>query len=179
MNTSLKLRLTAALTMLVAAVALAACGSSSDSTTTSASGGETVATASVGSAGDVLVGADGRTLYTPAQEASGKIECVGSCAKIWIPVTSTGAPTAAPEVGAKLTTIKRPDGTMQVAADGAPLYTFSEDTGAGSANGNGVSDSFNGKSFTWAVIPTGNGSAGTGSTPPSTTTTQGSSGYSY
>ena len=181
MNTSLKLRLTAVLTLLVAAVALAACGSNSDSSTTattaSASGGETVGTASVGGAGDVLVDANGLTLYTPAEEAGGKIECVGACTKIWLPLTASGTPTAAPGVDAKLTTIKRPDGTMQVAADGAPLYTFTEDTGAGSAAGNGFSDSFDGNDFTWAAV----GVSGTASSPPSTstTTTQTGGGYSY
>ena len=63
---------------------------------------------------------------------------------------------------------------MQVTFEGHPLYTFAEDTKAGSVSGNGVSDSFGGKSFTWHVASTGHvstnsssGSSNTGSTSSS------------
>jgi predicted lipoprotein with Yx(FWY)xxD motif len=81
------------------AFALAACGDNSDdnggATAAMGSGGETVSVESLRDAGDVLVDNDGAALYTPDQEANGKILCASAdCTAIWKPVTvSGGSPT--------------------------------------------------------------------------------------
>ena len=77
--------------LVIAALALSACGSNGDSTTATpaaGTGGETVMTASVDGAGTVLVDAKGDALYSPSQEANGMIHCTGSCEQIWKPVTA-------------------------------------------------------------------------------------------
>jgi predicted lipoprotein with Yx(FWY)xxD motif len=108
----------------------------------------------VDGAGTVLVDASGDALYSSSQEANGVIRCTGSCAQIWEPVTASGAPTGSADVTGKLGTVKRPDGPEQVTLDGAPLYTFAEDS-PGQVNGDGFRDTFGGKDFTWHVITVG------------------------
>ena len=111
----------------------------------------------------------GQALYSPDQEANGKILCTGACTSFWTPLAADGTPTAAAGV-AQLGVIDRPDGTKQVTADGKPLYTFTEDS-PGQVNGNGFSDAFGSQHFTWhAVLASGMaaGSApGNGPTRPS------------
>jgi predicted lipoprotein with Yx(FWY)xxD motif len=167
-----------------AVVGISACGGSDNngsSTTASAgssAGGETVSVATVSGTGAVLVDASGMALYSPDQEAGGTIKCTGSCEAIWKPLTVSGSakPTASADVSGTLATVNRPDGSEQVTLDGAPLYTFSEDGGAGQVTGDGVSDSFGGQSFTWHVV-TASGAAGAGTT--STTSSSSSGGYGY
>ncbi len=152
-------------TLVITALALAACGSSDDTTASTAAGSTPTG---------VLVDANGDALYSPSQEASGMIKCTGSCEQIWKPVTPESAP-ASGDVTGKLGTVKRPDGSEQVTVDGAPLYTFAEDS-PGQATGDGVQDSFDGKDFTWHVI-TADGAA-----PQDESTTSSSSsggGYEY
>jgi predicted lipoprotein with Yx(FWY)xxD motif len=166
-----------------AAVALAACGSSDNGSTATAattpSGNDTVSMMTVDGAGSVLVDSQGNALYTPDQEASGKIMCTGECNAVWMPLTAGNTkPTAASNVSGKLGTVKRPDGSTQVTLDGKPLYTFTEDGGPGNVTGDGVTDSFGGQSFTWHVIgDTGSSSSGGGS--GTTTQSSSSGGYSY
>jgi hypothetical protein len=64
-----------------------------------------------------------------------------------------------------LGSLTRPDGTTQVTFDQHPLYTYSQDTAPGQANGQGVDG-------TWFVLKA---SSTTGTTVPSTT--QGGGGY--
>ena len=163
-----------------AALILAACGSSgsgASSSTASGSGAGTVALKQVGGVGDVLVDASGQALYSPDQEANGKVLCTGACTAFWTPLAAEGMPTAAPGV-AQLGVIDRPDGSQQVTANGKPLYTFAEDS-PGQVKGNGFSDNFDSQHFTWhAVLALG---ATASSTPGSGTTPAGgtSSGYGY
>ncbi len=176
MNTFARPAALSALPLAIAALAVSACGSNGDTTSSSApaaAGGETVATATVDGVGTVVVDANGDALYSPDQEANGTIQCTGSCEQVWIPLTASGTPTASPDVTGKLGTVKRPDGTEQVTLDGAPLYTFAEDS-PGQATGDGAQDSFGGTDFTWHVITVG-------TAPSDQTTTTGSSpgGYSY
>jgi predicted lipoprotein with Yx(FWY)xxD motif len=167
---------------LVAALVLVACGGSDDTTDSpsaeAATGtNETVAMSEIAGAGEVLVDGDGNALYTPDEESNGNIICTGACESEWIPLTVSGSskPTAAADVSGQLATVKRPDGSEQVTLDGAPLYTFVDDGGPGQVTGDGFSDEFGGKQFTWHVVRP----AGASAPAPETTTTEPSGGYSY
>jgi predicted lipoprotein with Yx(FWY)xxD motif len=168
---------------LVAALGLVACGGSDDSTDpattsdTGTSGSDTVALASISGAGEVLVDSAGNALYTPDEEANGKIKCTGACESEWIPLTVSGSsqPTASDEVDGEVGTVKRPDGGEQVTLDGAPLYTFADDGGPGQVTGDGFSDEFDGQRFTWHVVRP----AGASAPAPETTTTESGGAYSY
>jgi predicted lipoprotein with Yx(FWY)xxD motif len=137
-------------------------------------GGETVAVSDMGGAGTVLVDSRGNALYSPEQEANGKILCTGSCESEWMPLTASGSskPTGSADVTGKVGTIKRPDGTEQVTVDGAPLYTFAEDGGPGQVTGDGFADQFDGNNFTWHVVRA-DGSTSDSSQAGSTTTGSG------
>ncbi|HEY7147249.1 MAG TPA: hypothetical protein VH637_23630 [Streptosporangiaceae bacterium] len=95
--------------------------------------GATLRTVKIGGV-DVLVNADGLTLYWFAPDTSTSSKCFGSCAVYWPPVS--GSPAAGPGVTGKLGTIKRPGGGLQATYDGHPLYTYIGDRGPGQANGN-------------------------------------------
>ena len=150
------------------ALALSACGGSTSHQ--AKSGGaprtDTVSLASVSGVGKVLVNSKGFALYSPAQEKGGMIRCTGSCVSIWLPLTTKGNPSAS--AGLHLGTVMRPDGKTQVTYKGKPLYLFAEDTSPKSVSGNGVSDNFGGKSFTWHVASPGK----------TTTVSSGGGGYS-
>ena len=87
-------------------------------------------------AGDVLADAKGMTLYTYDKDKSGESACTGKCAEAWPPAVAK----AGDKPSGDFTTIKRPDGTMQWARDGKPLYTFQGDKKAGDATGDGKGD---------------------------------------
>ncbi len=144
-----------------ASLALAACGGggSSDSAAP-ATAGTTVAIKSIDGIGDVLVDPGGKALYSSDVEADGKVRCTGACTSFWTPLTTDSAkPTASADAG-KLGVVKRPDGASQVTVDGKPLYTFTEDA-PGKVAGNGFSDAFDGRHFTWSAVLAGGKSAGT------------------
>ena len=97
--------------------------------------GGTLKTASIGGV-TVLTNASGFTLYWFAPDTATRSACYGTCAGYWPPVT--GTPSAGPGITGKLGTIKRSDGTTQVAYNGHPLYTYVGDTAPGQAFGNGI-----------------------------------------
>lgn len=139
---------------------LAACGSNGSGSSASGSGSGSgsagtaeVSTSDVSGVGTVLVNSSGKTLYTNNQETGGgTLKCTGSCLDFWMPAQDTGTmPTNIQGLG----TITRSDnGEKQLTLDGAPLYTFTLDTSAGSAKGNDFQDSFGGTSFTWEAATT-------------------------
>lgn len=148
---------------------LAAACSSASTTSASAVGtnNDTVSVRQVPGVGSIYTDPSGMALYTPAQEATGKISCIGACTSVWIPLAApaNGSATQAPGVHGTVGVISRPDGTSQVTLNGAPLYRFYQDTAAGTANGNGISDSFGGANFTWHVAaPQGTTTANMNST---------------
>jgi predicted lipoprotein with Yx(FWY)xxD motif len=161
-----------------AAVSLSACGSSSSGSSSSGSGAskpaaaaDTVSLKSVSGVGTVLVDSKGFALYSPTQEQSGTIRCTGSCIAVWVPLTlaqGVSSPTASSSLMTKLGTVMRPDGKSQVSFDGKPLYRFVPDGSPGKVTGNGASDQFDGRSFTWHVV-----SSGKTQTTTTTTTTKG------
>jgi predicted lipoprotein with Yx(FWY)xxD motif len=179
-------RLPTSAAIVAAALALGACGSSgndngSSSSATPASGSNTVSVEHVDGVGDVLFDQSGMALYTPEQEANGKVLCMDSCLAFWKPLEpGSGTPTSEAGVG-RLAVITRPDGTKQVTDDGKPLYTFTEDS-KGEVTGNDFSDDFNGQAFTWHAalsdqMSTGSSSGSTGGGSPSTSSGNSSSPY--
>ena len=147
---------------LAVALGVSGCASSGSGTSEGARSGAMVSAQNVSGVGDVLVNTDGHTLYFADQETSGNIYCTGACLKFWTPLTvaSGTTPTAGSGVSGNLATINRPDGKAQVTYDGKPLYTFSLDTAAGKAQGNGFKDAFDGTQFMWhAAAVTGAASA--------------------
>jgi predicted lipoprotein with Yx(FWY)xxD motif len=135
-------------------LAAAACGGGGDPAATGASAarGATVSTARIDGVGTVLVDAQGAALYAANEEAHGTVLCTGACTTIWQPLAAgAGSPAGNDGLGGRLGVRERPDGTRQVTFDGRPLYRFLEDPASGSVTGNGVSDSFDGRSFTWHV----------------------------
>lgn len=109
-------------------------------TATAAPAGVSVGTGSTTSAGTVLVDAQGRTLYRFTAEASGSIACTGSCVSIWRPLVLPQGQQVSPQgsLPGHFASMARPEGTEQVTYNGWPLYTYSGDTAAGQATGNGV-----------------------------------------
>jgi predicted lipoprotein with Yx(FWY)xxD motif len=109
-------------------------------TTAASSGSASVSLATVGGNGQVLVDAKGMSLYMFTKDSAGTSACSAACATNWPPAVATGTPTAGAGLDAsKLSTITRDDGTMQLAYNGHPLYTFAADSAAGQASGQGVS----------------------------------------
>jgi predicted lipoprotein with Yx(FWY)xxD motif len=134
-----------------ASLALAACGGSSYSAgsssksnaaaTSASSAGAVVKTAANSTLGaTVLTNAGGMTLYRLSGERAGSLICTSaSCLQIWHPLNPPA--TGSPSTGvASLATIKRPDGSEQVAYKGQPLYTFGQDRQPGDVGGQGLKD---------------------------------------
>jgi predicted lipoprotein with Yx(FWY)xxD motif len=71
------------------------------------------------------------TLYTYAKDGPGKPTCVDACAQAWPPAL---APKNAKPF-APWSVVKRPDGAMQWALGGKPLYTSAKDVDPGSVHG--------------------------------------------
>ncbi len=147
----------AALTVAVAALALAACGSSSKpassgtapttaaaptteaptTTTAAAAGKTTVATAMNAKIGkNILVDSTGMTLYVwDNDKTAGTSSCTGQCAAAWPPLKVTGTPTYGTGLtGSMFSTIAG----GQLAVNGKPLYRWINDKAAGDATGQGV-----------------------------------------
>jgi predicted lipoprotein with Yx(FWY)xxD motif len=94
----------------------------------------------------ILVNRRGLTLYHLSVERKGHFICTSSaCLAEWHPLVVARGTTP---TGAKsLSTVKRPDGRLQVAYKGGPLYTFAGDHKPGDMNGNGFNDV-----GTWHVV---------------------------
>src|SRR2546423_13442626 len=127
---------------LLVPLALAACGTAATGYGggTAPSSQSTPATISVhaSSLGQILVDANGKTLYLFEADTSAQSPCSGACAQAWPPVTTNGAPKAAGGASASLLgTTARSDGTTQVTYSGHPLYSFISDTKPGDTNGEG------------------------------------------
>lgn len=147
------------------ALTLAACGGSARSSHPSPGGAQR------GGASGVLVDGAGMALYTPDGESAANVRCTGPCAAIWKPLRPGAAKLAGSAV------ITRPDGSKQVAIAGKPLYTFVQDA-PGSVTGNGASDMFGARQFTWHVVKAAGRTAATPSSPSPGQSTSPSRGYS-
>ncbi|GAB2821726.1 hypothetical protein GCM10027276_24740 [Comamonas piscis] len=121
----------AVLAIPLSAVLLTACGSMHHKDQKDAA-----ASTPVRSADGVLVGPDGRTLYTFTKDSagSGASTCYQQCATNWppLPVASGAKP-----IG-DFSIIQRTDNTQQWAYKGWPLYYFAKDSQAGDKRGDGM-----------------------------------------
>jgi predicted lipoprotein with Yx(FWY)xxD motif len=131
----------------------------------------------------VVVNAQGRTLYALSPETSKHLLCKSSeCFKRWPPVTVPSRKTklqAGPGVHGRLGILHRSEGMLQLTLGGRPLYRYARDHAKGDANGEGI-ESFGG---TWhAVSASSTTTPGPSSTPPmapTTPTTPTTPGYGY
>lgn len=99
--------------------------------------------ASSGAVGPYLTGAKGATLYTFKPDSANTSTCVeAACVGTWPPLTVPAADsvTAGAGVTGALTTFARPDGSLQVAYNGRPLYYYTGDAYPGDTNGQGRAD---------------------------------------
>jgi predicted lipoprotein with Yx(FWY)xxD motif len=125
------------------ALALAGCGSSNKASASArpmASNGQpaTLGVAS-GDLGNILVDAQGRTLYLFQKDSGTTSACIGSCATFWPPLTAIGTPTVGSGANASLiATSNRSDGKSQVVYNGHPVYLYTGDHTAGDTTGQGL-----------------------------------------
>ena len=97
----------------------------------------------------ILVDGKGMTVYLFVADTGTSSTCYSSCATIWLPVLTTGAPRAGTGADKSLLgTTTRKDGSVEVTYAGHPLYYFIEDKAAGDAKGQGV----NGFGALWWVV---------------------------
>ena len=128
-------------------------GSTNSPATPPATGGNAsaviqTATVSVnGQSVTVLTNAAGRTLYDLTADTPTSTACNSSCTTIWFPLLAKGAPSSTTPLPHQVSALRDANG-QQVEYDGHLLYTFSGDTAAGQAQGEGI-QSFGG---IWHVV---------------------------
>jgi predicted lipoprotein with Yx(FWY)xxD motif len=127
------------------AVAFAACSDDGGSNggDGDAGGGSAAATVAVEDSdlGEIVVDADGTTLYVFLADEGTESTCYDECEENWPPLTVDGEPVAGEGIDASLLgTTERTDGSTQVTLDGHPLYLFAGDQTADDVNGQGVGD---------------------------------------
>jgi predicted lipoprotein with Yx(FWY)xxD motif len=147
-------RWTTTVTALAAGLLLSACGGEGESPAApvSSSAAEAPAAAPVLTAaesdlGEIVVDADGRTVYVFDEDdpGSGESACTGGCAATWPALEATGDAPTADGVDGELGTIEGEDGSLQLTLDGRPLYLFAGDGSPGDVTGQGVDG-------TWFVV---------------------------
>jgi predicted lipoprotein with Yx(FWY)xxD motif len=138
--------LVAATVLASLALVTAACGSSSGRSAAASAAAGTSKPASAGTVavassnlGDILVDAQGRTIYLFGADTGTKSACSGACAVNWPPLVTSGTPTVGNGAATSLVgTATRSGGEQQVVYNGHPLYLFAGDQKAGDTNGQGV-----------------------------------------
>ena len=83
--------------------------------------------------GTVLASPTGMTIYTYDKDQPDVSNCTGKCAGHWPPVKAS----ASDQPSGDFTVIKRPDGTLQWAYNGKPVYGYDDDKKAGDVKGDG------------------------------------------
>ncbi len=134
----------------VGAIALAACGSGggnsagSYGSSAATSPPAAVAQSATGAVhtgetalGQVLVDANGLTLYGRTSDVNGMSSCNGACATAWPPVTVASATLPARYDAKVFSVVTRADGSHQLRAGKWPLYRYAGDAKAGDTNGQG------------------------------------------
>lgn len=145
---------------ILAAVALAACGSTAASPSVAApvtpspqaatpspapdesspAAGAVTVMVATSDLGQILVDGEGRTLYlfTP-DEPTGNPTCYDACAQQWPALLAEGEVTVGPGLDdSDFSTATRTDGGDQVKIGTWPLYYFASDAAPGDTNGQGV-----------------------------------------
>ena len=135
--------------------AAAACGSSTPAATvaspspTAAATGTTIGVATNAKLGQILVDGSGITVYLFVADTGTQSTCYTTCATIWPPVLTTGAPQVGPNAQASLLgTTTRTDGKVEVTYAGHPLYYFIKDKQPGDTTGQAI----NGFGALWWVM---------------------------
>lgn len=95
----------------------------------------------------ILVGANGMTVYSFANDTDGTSACYDQCATNWPPllVESEDALLAGFGASGELGVTERTDGTLQVTYNGMPLYYWKNDAARGDTTGDGVGG-------VWAIV---------------------------
>jgi len=89
--------------------------------------------------GQILVDAEGFTLYLFTNDEGGQSACTGGCAETWPPVEAPDDPAVGEGLDESLVgAIERDDGSMQLTYGDAPLYRYSPDGSPGDTTGQGV-----------------------------------------
>src|SRR5262245_20171292 len=83
--------------------------------------------------GTVLASPTGMTIYVYDKDQPDVSNCTGKCAGHWPPIKAS----ASDKPSGDFTVIKRPDGMLQWAYDGKPVYGYADDKKAGDVNGDG------------------------------------------
>lgn len=86
--------------------------------------------------GPVLTDDKGMTLYTFDKDGMGSSSCMDACAQNWPPLMAAKGDKAMGEYSI----VTRPDGSMQWAYRGKPLYRWSKDMKPGDTLGEGFKD---------------------------------------
>jgi predicted lipoprotein with Yx(FWY)xxD motif len=143
------------------AVIVSACGDTTPSATATspspatspAAAAATIMVATDAKLGTILVDGNGKTVYLFVADKGTASSCYTSCAAIWPPVLTTGAPIAGTGATASLLgTTTRTDGKVEVTYAGHPLYYFIQDKKAGDTTGQGI-NGFGG--LWWVLSPAG------------------------
>ena len=141
--------------LIALAVLTAACGGSTPSASnpspspSPAATGTTIAVTSNSKLGPILVDGKGMTVYLFVADTGTSSTCYTSCATIWPPVLTDGAPLAGSGADKSLLgTTTRTDGKVEVTYAGHPLYYFVKDKAPGDTTGQGI----NGFGALWWVM---------------------------
>jgi len=137
------------------ALLVAACGGSTPTVSnpspspSPSAAGAIIAVATNSTHGHILVDGNGMTIYLFVADTGTSSTCYTSCATIWPPVLTDGAPQAGAGADKSLLgTTTRTDGKVEVTYAGHPLYYFVKDKAPGDTTGQGV----NGFGALWWVM---------------------------
>jgi predicted lipoprotein with Yx(FWY)xxD motif len=162
------------------AVAVAACGGRGDANASSptpavSSGGLPTVGVEKSALGQILVDAQGRTLYLFRADSGHGSACDGVCAASWPPLLAHGNPRVADGANLSLlSTIRRSSSARQLTYNGHPLYLYAGDQKPGDVNGEGVT-AFGAPWYT--LSPAGNQISGAPAPSGSAASSPGGSGY--
>ena len=162
------------------AVAVAACGGRDDAKASSptpaiSSGSLPTVRVEKSALGEIIVDAQGRTLYLFKADSGHVSACDGACGAAWPPLLAHGNPRVADGANhTLLSTIRRSSSARQLTYNGHPLYLYGGDQKPGDVNGQGVT-AFGAPWY--ALSPAGNEVSGAQSSSGAGTSSPIASGY--